>query len=351
MERSKVCQTTFVGLLLFLMACVGFVTSANAEIYEEIYFDDFTTDTLANYAYGGNTPLRRVSYDGDKEALRIILGDDVNFSIQKEVPIKTKSGYFEIKFMPTRIYPFDGISLISVLDDSNNYYQWHFSRDSNKSFVGNWQQYRARAVKNVNNNYNILDIFIPTPDSYSLNEWHTLAMKFSPESITTYIDDFEVATFVDSQQFAINVSKINVSFMQQDQYLGHIKLLGVKDVIDAEIDIDPNTLNLDSQGKVITCYIELPNNDVSLVDLATVRLSGGPLAELSPSDVGDVDEDGQQDIMVKFDRQDVIDFILQGEVEDQQEIELTVEGNIVEGTRFVGSDVIRVLKKDRSQRK
>lgn len=333
------------GFTLLFTICLW--SNAIAEQYQKIYFDDFVINTLADYTYAGHSPLSRVSYDTNMKALAINLGDNVNFQMFKEVPVNTKDGYFEIKFMPYRYFPFDGISTITVYDSDNNYYHWHFSRDSNKSYIGDWKQYRARVIKRVNAENVIYDIFVPTPDSYSLNEWHTLGMKFSPEAISTYIDDIEVGSFEDPRGLEINVSKIGVGFMQQSQYLGHIKLLGIKDVIDAEIDIDPDTLNLDSKGKTITCYIELPKNDVSLVDLATIKLADGPLAKISPSDIEDVDEDGFPDIMVKFDREEVIDYILQNEVEDRQDVELTVEGKIADGTRFVGSDIILIMRKDK----
>ena len=109
----------------------------------------------------------------------------------------------------------------------------------------------------------------------------------------------------------------------------------------AIIDLEPNTLNLKSKGKWITCYIELPDDyDVAEIDVSTVMLETIP-AEDSPTEVGDYDDDGISDLMVKFDRQALIQY-LDGATGD---ITLTVTGELTDGTPFEGSDTIRVIKK------
>ena len=80
--------------------------------------------------------------------------------------------------------------------------------------------------------------------------------------------------------------------------------------IGATVDIYPETLNLKSNGTWITAYIELPESyDVSDIDVATVFLDGAIPADSKRWEIGDYDEDGVSDIMVKFDRQAVIDYI------------------------------------------
>lgn len=107
--------------------------------------------------------------------------------------------------------------------------------------------------------------------------------------------------------------------------------------ITATIYIDPATLNLKSKGKWITSYIELPENyTVSDIDILTVKLNGEIQAELHPTEVGDHDDDGIPDLMVKFDRQDVIALLSAGEAT------LTVTGEVNE-ISFEGSDTIKVI--------
>jgi len=108
-------------------------------------------------------------------------------------------------------------------------------------------------------------------------------------------------------------------------------------IVPATVNIDPNTLNLKSNGKWITAYIELPSGyNVSNIDVGTVRLNGSVAAQLQPAAVGDHDADGVQDLMVKFDRSAVQALVARGLVE------LTVTGKV--GTLdFEGSDTIRVI--------
>ncbi|MEW6592808.1 MAG: DUF2341 domain-containing protein, partial [Candidatus Hadarchaeota archaeon] len=115
-------------------------------------------------------------------------------------------------------------------------------------------------------------------------------------------------------------------------------------VIPAVIDIDPDTLNLNSQGKWITAYIELPVGfNPENIGVGTVALEGGVLmegvlsAELRPTEVGDHDNDGVPDLMVKFDRSAV-----QGLVSVGDNIKLTVIGKWNE-IPFRGTGSIRVI--------
>jgi hypothetical protein len=77
--------------------------------------------------------------------------------------------------------------------------------------------------------------------------------------------------------------------------------------MEAELDFDPNTLNTKSNGKYVTCYIELPEGfDPMDIDVATLMLNDAIPAEPKPTNIGDYDEDGIEDRMVKFDREDLV---------------------------------------------
>jgi len=114
-------------------------------------------------------------------------------------------------------------------------------------------------------------------------------------------------------------------------------------VVEATVDFDPDTLNLKSKGKVVTVYIELPEGyDVEEIDISTVMLNGIVPAWAHPTDVGDYDSDGVSDLMVKFDRSDVQDVLEPG-----NEVEVTVSGQLTDGTTFEGTDTIRVIEKEK----
>ncbi|MFH1037688.1 MAG: lamin tail domain-containing protein [PVC group bacterium] len=114
----------------------------------------------------------------------------------------------------------------------------------------------------------------------------------------------------------------------------------------SEINIDPDTLNLKSKGRWITCYIELPDYyTVDEIDIATVALTAisGDIVDPSiyvegPSGVGDYDGDGVPDLMVKFNRSQIQVLL---EVSEET---LTVTGDLIDGTPFEGNDIIKILK-------
>ena len=112
------------------------------------------------------------------------------------------------------------------------------------------------------------------------------------------------------------------------------------EVVPATIDFFPNTLNVYSLfGRWIKVYIELPEGyDVNDIDVTTVELNDEVQAALHPTDIGDYDRDGKPDLMVKFDRTDVMRSILRRAWEST----LTITGTLI-GKAFEGSETIRVI--------
>jgi parallel beta-helix repeat protein len=121
--------------------------------------------------------------------------------------------------------------------------------------------------------------------------------------------------------------------------------------ITAAVDIDPDTLNLRSQRQWITCYIELPESyNLSDIDISTVMLNDTipvslldvPAPEPVPTEIGDYDSDGIPDLMVKFNRTKVIEFLLSKGIM-YGNVTLTVTGELFDGTPFEGTDIVKVL--------
>lgn len=111
--------------------------------------------------------------------------------------------------------------------------------------------------------------------------------------------------------------------------------------IEATVDFDPDTLNLTSEGKWITCYIELPESyDVEEIDISSVmvKLYETVPALAHPTKVGDYDSDGVPDLMVRFERAAV-----QGIVPTGGEVKVTVSGELTDGTLFEGTDMIGTM--------
>jgi len=118
-----------------------------------------------------------------------------------------------------------------------------------------------------------------------------------------------------------------------------------------DVDIDPDTLNLKSNGKFVTVYIELLEGyDVADINLETVRLEGIPAITdstygfVKDPDLMDHDGDGILERMVKFDRATVINLLIQHmSPHAKQKVPLTLTGKLNDGTPFSGSDTIKVL--------
>ena len=104
------------------------------------------------------------------------------------------------------------------------------------------------------------------------------------------------------------------------------------------IDFEPDTLNLRSPGNVVTAYIELPEGfDVSDIVISSLKLKSSVSALSKPVKIGDYDEDGIPDLMVKFDRQQVAAVLGSG----TQMVTLT--GRLSDGRPLAGIDFIRVI--------
>ncbi len=118
--------------------------------------------------------------------------------------------------------------------------------------------------------------------------------------------------------------------------------------LNADIDFDPDTLNLTSNGNWVTVFIELPEGaDVNAIDGSTVVLNGvvsaylgkqgWAKAESNDGNITDHDGDGIMARMVKFNMDEVKAILTPGE-----EVVITVSGLAGE-IAFGGTDTIRVI--------
>lgn len=139
-----------------------------------------------------------------------------------------------------------------------------------------------------------------------------------------------------------------------DAKIDEVRLSSIARVptIAASIDVDPDTLNLKSNGQWIAVYIELPEDyNVTNIDVDSIVLNveGQDFAvdPAASTAVGDYDSDGSSDLMVKFDRVAVRNHLGVVDIDDGDkfyDMTLTVTG-MVAGTPFEGSDTITVKRK------
>ena len=128
------------------------------------------------------------------------------------------------------------------------------------------------------------------------------------------------------------------------------------DILTAIVDINPGNVNIKSQGRYITLYIELDDPDNLLLahsidtgsiylkkaDDTMIRVDDEKLFTIGSLEYGDYDENGTEDLMVKFDRQDLIGFLTAKEF-GNGEVSISIAGKLYDGTKFKG---VRLEKKD-----
>lgn len=112
----------------------------------------------------------------------------------------------------------------------------------------------------------------------------------------------------------------------------------------ASVAICPETLNLNSNGQWVTGYIELPEGtryNVSDISVPTISLNDTVSAELNPTVIGDFNNNGVPDLMVKFNRTKVVQYIVfQGIV--FANVSLNITGLLNDGQPFEGNDTVKV---------
>jgi hypothetical protein len=128
-------------------------------------------------------------------------------------------------------------------------------------------------------------------------------------------------------------------------------------IIPATIDFDPDTLNLKSNGEWVTVYVELPvghGYNLTEIDRETIMLNYTLqvdtfwINQTLESLIGDYDNDTIPDLMIKFNRAALLEFILKNvELELRRgylyaEVTLTITGKVAK-VPFEGSDKIKVI--------
>ena len=125
--------------------------------------------------------------------------------------------------------------------------------------------------------------------------------------------------------------------------------------IPAKIDIDPNKLKLRSGGKWITCYIELPQEynpaEIYVPALLLIVKDFTFSVDINaPSQIVDYDNDGIEELMIKFKRADILDWIKKLNIDSRTEIEFTIKGVIIKKfddslikLPFEGIDVVTII--------
>jgi YVTN family beta-propeller protein len=110
--------------------------------------------------------------------------------------------------------------------------------------------------------------------------------------------------------------------------------------IEAYFRITPRTLNTKSNGNFVSGVIQVPPpHNVHEIDLSTVRVFDTVFALPGKEHFGDSNDDGIEDVTVRFCREDFIDAL----PENGEYVDVVVKGT-VGADEFEGTDVLRVLR-------
>jgi len=201
--------------------------------------------------------------------------------------------------------------------------------------------------------------------------WYHVAASFDGSTARICLNAVEIASTTSSgPSFQSNDIPVGIGWFGAKTYSG-LKFRGIMDevsvvdqavtceeiedyyeeyrpVIEASVDIDPNSINLQSEGKWITCHIALSEYyDPRWIDASTILLNDLIVPVLDEkygfvnseeSYILDHDGDGIEERMVKFNRAQVSEILETGDM-----VEVTVHGEMYEGMPFEGVDVIRVF--------
>jgi len=162
-------------------------------------------------------------------------------------------------------------------------------------------------------------IYINT-DYATSREWYNTLIRFD-----------HLANYLPEQGLSLEVVEayLTLTFYNDGSY---------QPAVEAEVEIKPETVNLASRGKWIRCYIRLGEGyDVGEIEAESVLLEYEVQAE-------SVRIDEQRQVAVaRFRRPEVRGFLEAGENE------VTISGELTDGTIFEGADIIRVI--DRRDKK
>lgn len=239
------------------------------------------------------------------------------------------------------VWFYDSMSDVKVTSSVSTTWAPHYVFAAQIWYGGNYEHYYA---------YRLGFQLPPSLSSYPRSVgWHRVNIIHEPERAYILLDGdllVEVDHQVSFRGFSIGDNWIynTISFTYYDD----IKVWRYVPVVEATIDINPDTFYLKSQAKWITAYIQLPvGYNSEDIDATTILLNNTIQPVLDPKYgfvtnsseyLIDHNEDGILERMVKFDRTEVMALLNIGEAT------LTITGK-VNGIPFEGSDTIRVISK------
>ncbi len=174
-------------------------------------------------------------------------------------------------------------------------------------------------------------------DGNPIDQIYSYAEKIGDYLITVIPELDALPTDIYSLEVTVNgettvlAEDIPISEIPEEPYVFE----SVEEEILASVKIEPETLNLTSKG-VFTVFIQLPEEyDVKDIDVETIEFEG---AEVIKSNIR-----GNDTLIVKFRREDLMEVLI------GDEVEITVMGELIDETKFKGSDIIRIINRGKKK--
>jgi subtilisin family serine protease len=172
-------------------------------------------------------------------------------------------------------------------------------------------------------------------------DWLTLDPKSGtvPAGECTTVElDMDAAPLADGDHRA------NVAFYSNDPFNSRLDvpvLFHVGEVQLTYVDVEPNTLNLSSNGNTVkaTLQLPLPHDPANVIESSVCVFDGQLCALPGSSHFTDVNLDGILELAVKFDRAAFEALCPEGD-----DVPVEVTGEVRDTTWFTGTDVIRAIR-------
>ena len=349
-----------VGAMVCVMAVVNFASAVSASTSTQLFFDDFTGTALDTSRWSVFVDIHRV-YHWPYVADGLLHSQGYHTRIDS-IPTFAPMGQSVMARAQIRLTGESQKFGFAVNPDEHagpitGYYFDTLALDPPQGREG---YVRALAWSNPGDGslINLLDVEVPV----TWYEFHEFAVERTPSEVIYSIDGHEVARVADAFAGALPVGVWNDrwSLMQTDwvEVSQIIRAIGVP--IDIKPGSCPNPLNVKDKGVLSVAILGSEDFDVWTVDVASIRLEGVAPVRSSYEDVStpvadgaDVCEcttagpDGQLDLTLKFNVQDIVTAL--GQVNDGDELELTLIGALDEvfgGTPIEGTDCVVIISKD-----
>lgn len=208
---------------------------------------------------------------------------------------------------------------------------------------------------------------------FELSVWYHALLDWNPETGDIYVcvtikdtGEILVEGTVNMQQGSFNgIDRLAMSTIGDDYAPGATGISYIDNIIVSQqapiqvhIDIKPqscpNPLNVKNKGLLPVAILGTEDFDVLDIDVASIRLEGISPIRSGYEDVatpfeGEICEchelgaDGYLDLTLKFKIQDIVDVL--GEVNDGDEVILSIIGKLSDGSDFAGADCVVITKK------